>query len=84
MRRGWPPAAAKTVALAGTFNKWDVKANSMEGPDKGGVYSLRLVLKKGTYEYKFVTDGKTWAADPTNIYTTGAYGNSVLTAGGSP
>jgi hypothetical protein len=79
-----PAAKAKSVTLAGTFNKWDVKAQPMEGPDKDGYYTTRLVLAEGNYEYKFVVDGQTWVADPTNFRHTGPYGNSVLMVGGQP
>jgi hypothetical protein len=51
----------------------------MDGPNKEGVYSTRLALKKGFYEYKFVLNGKKWEADPSNIQTTGPNGNSLLT-----
>jgi hypothetical protein len=74
-----PPGKAMSVALAGTFNDWSLKAQQLEGPDKQGFYATKLRLKRGTYEYKFVIDGKTWVADPTNFYTIGAQGNSLLT-----
>ena len=73
-----PSSKVKSVALAGTFNDWNIKAQTLEGPDKDGAFSTRLVLKPGTYEYKFVTDGKDWVADPTNLRRTGSNGNSVL------
>ena len=78
-----PAGMVKTVALAGTFNDWNPKAKQLEGPDKDGYFSGRLVLKPGTYEYKFLLDGKTWMADPDNFRTTGSDGNSVLTVGES-
>lgn len=73
-----PGSRAKSVALAGSFNNWDVKAQPMSGPEKDGTYSTKLVLKAGFYEYKYVLDGKTWRADPTNFRTNGPEGNSVL------
>jgi hypothetical protein len=78
-----PTGPVKSVALAGSFNDWNAKAKPMEGPDKEGYFSTRLEIKPGTYEYKFVLDGKTWMADPDNFRTTGANGNSVVTVGGS-
>jgi hypothetical protein len=79
-----PPAKTTSVALAGTFNDWSKSAQPLEGPDKQGFYATKLRLKRGSYEYKFVIDGKTWAADPTNFYTIGEYGNSLLTVGDAP
>jgi hypothetical protein len=77
-----PAGMVKSVTLAGSFNEWNEKAKPMEGPDKDGYFTTRLELKPGTYEYKFVVDGKTWMADPDNFRTTGANGNSVVRVGG--
>jgi hypothetical protein len=79
-----PSGKPKSVTLAGTFNDWNVKAQPLEGPDKEGFYTTKLRLKRGSYEYKFVVDGKTWVADPTNFSTIGTYGNSLLTVGDRP
>jgi hypothetical protein len=78
-----PAATVKSVTLAGTFNDWNAKAQPLEGPDKNGYFATRIAFKAGTYEYKFVLDGKTWVADPENFRTTGPSANSVLTLGGS-
>jgi hypothetical protein len=75
------PAKATSVVLAGTFNDWSLKAQPLEGPDKQGLWTTKVRLKRGSYEYKFVIDGKTWMADPTNFYVVGAHGNSLLTLG---
>jgi hypothetical protein len=56
----------------------------MDGPDKSGCFTTRLELKKGTYEYKYVVDGRTWESDPDNIYQIGPNGNSVLSVGVKP
>jgi 5'-AMP-activated protein kinase regulatory beta subunit len=53
---------AKRVYLAGTFNDWNPEATAMEEAGDG-VWKLRLKLKPGRYEYKFVVDGK-WCCDP--------------------
>jgi hypothetical protein len=78
-----PGGTVKSVTLAGTFNGWDIKAKPLDGPDKDGFFCTRLELKAGTYEYKFVLDGKTWKTDPGNYRTTGPNANSVLLVGGS-
>jgi hypothetical protein len=45
------------------------------------VYTARLELKPGDYQYKFVLDGKHWRADPGNAATSGSHANSVLHVG---
>jgi hypothetical protein len=78
------PGKPMSVVLAGTFNDWSLKALSLEGPDKLGYYETKLRLRRGSYEYKFVVDGKTWVADPSNFSVIGPSGNSLLTVGDGP
>ena len=74
---------AKTVTVAGEFNKWDMDANPLRR-DRQGVWKTTLRLQPGTYQYKFVIDGEEWRADPLNPHTTpdshGAF-NSVRDVG---
>ncbi len=58
---------AKAVALAGEFNGWDPALHPMER-GSGGVWTVRVALPPGTYQYRFVVDGK-WMADPENPAT---------------
>ena len=53
---------ARTVGVAGSFNGWNPQANPLERT-ASGEWSLRLMLKSGEYEYRFVADG-VWADDP--------------------
>jgi len=53
---------AKKVSIAGTFNKWDIKAN-LARKDSQGKWIAKLNLKPGRYEYKFCVDGS-WTNDP--------------------
>lgn len=55
-------AQANVVYLAGTFNNWSPIAWAMKLVD--GVWTYEAELKPGTYQYKFVIDGKTWKEDP--------------------
>jgi len=71
----------KTVYLAGEFNDWEPMAHRMDGPDNSGLFTTRLELDQGVYEYKFVIEGKDWKADPQNLYQVGKYNNSVLWVG---
>ncbi len=50
---------ATTVAIAGSFNEWNVSANLMK-KGKDGIWSVKLSLVPGSYEYKFVCDGINW------------------------
>ena len=69
----------KAVYIAGEFNKWNPTAKKLAF--KAGVYSAKLRLAPGSYQYKFVIDG-TWCADPENANAVpndqGTY-NSVIT-----
>ena len=69
----------KAVYVAGEFNNWNPTAKKMAF--KAGVYSAKLKLAPGDYQYKFVIDG-TWCADPENANAVpndqGTY-NSVIT-----
>lgn len=55
--------AARLVSLAGDFNNWDTMAAPMH-VDADGMWHLRVPLKPGRYEYRFVADG-VWRDDPT-------------------
>ncbi len=50
---------ATTVAVAGCFNNWSVTKNKLK-KDKKGVWSVKIPLAVGRYEYKFVCDGVNW------------------------
>ena len=53
---------AKRVILAGSFNNWDGSALVAKKDTKGN-WAIKINLKPGTYEYKFVVDGS-WLNDP--------------------
>ena len=76
-----PTRKVKSVYLTGSFNDWKLTAHRMDGPDRNGCFHTKLKLKKGTYEYKFVLDGKTWDSDPNNLWQGGFYGNSEAHVG---
>ena len=52
---------AKTVYVAGDFNRWDPKANKMT-KTKDGSFRAKLTLAPGKHQYKFVADD-TWVDD---------------------
>ena len=51
---------AKKAELAGTFNEWAPQPMRL---NKDGQFIAEVPMAKGTYEYKFVVDGK-WILDP--------------------
>ncbi len=71
-------AKAGKVTVAGNFNDWNPDELAMNKVTGG--WELPYVLAAGTYEYKFVVDGK-WIIDPDNPNTTGEgdFINSILT-----
>jgi Glycogen recognition site of AMP-activated protein kinase len=53
---------ASLVYVAGSFNEWNAEANPLRKLREGR-WSLRLRLKPGRYEYRFLVDG-VWKLDP--------------------
>ena len=53
---------AQSVAVAGTFNDWDVSCTPMTAPSEG-TWKTTVWLPKGRYEYRFIADGQ-WLNDP--------------------
>ncbi len=59
---GFP--TAKAVAVAGVFNEWQSLQNiCFKNPE--GNWECTLSLIPGTYQYRFIVDGK-WVDDPSN------------------
>ena len=55
-------AGARSVCIAGSFNDWHPKVSDMINMGSGK-WLKELDLAPGTYEYRFVVDGK-WVTDP--------------------
>jgi 1,4-alpha-glucan branching enzyme len=53
---------AKKVSLTGSFDNWDIDAHPAKKDAKGN-WTVKMSLKPGQYEYKFVVDGS-WVIDP--------------------
>ncbi len=76
---------AKTVYLAGTFNRWQPEAKTLHSSGVGNWWK-ETSLAPGTYEYCLVVDGK-WIPDPQAKETVAnPFGgrNSILTVASSP
>jgi RNA polymerase sigma-70 factor (ECF subfamily) len=54
--------SAKSVELAGDFNRWDAGATALTHI-ADGTWSRTLRLPPGRYEYAYLVDGKRWVAD---------------------
>ncbi len=69
----------KTVMVAGSFNNWQPDKQLVDRKGNG-VYTCRLMLAPGEYQYKFVIDGE-WRLDDANPnFTPNEFGslNSLL------
>jgi 1,4-alpha-glucan branching enzyme len=53
---------AKKVVLSGSFNNWNT-SKLLAKKDSKGNWMVKVGLKPGKYEYKFIVDGS-WVNDP--------------------
>jgi chromosome partitioning protein len=76
-------STAKSVEIAGEFNDWTPEKCALYTENGKSEWRKKVGLKTGTYQYKFVVDGR-WQADPSNPFRVeGIYGgfNSVVEIG---
>ncbi|MFQ6033581.1 MAG: isoamylase early set domain-containing protein [Candidatus Bipolaricaulia bacterium] len=69
---------ARSVTIAGDFNGW---TDTPLKRGKDGIWTLRLDLPPGRYEYSFKIDGQKWVPDPRADEYVKSYGdqyNSVI------
>ncbi len=67
--------------MAGDFNGWDTNTNQLEDPEGDGIWTGKMYLKPGRYEYMLVVDDGKWVTDPNaKVYTDDGFGskNAVL------
>ena len=72
---------AQTIAVAGDFNGWNTSANQLEDPDGDGIWTGKMQLEPGRYEYMLVIDNSKWVTDPNaKVYANDNFGsnNAVL------
>lgn len=72
--------SARTVAVTGSFNRWDATSDLLSGPDRSDRWTISLSLPPGRYEYLFVINGTEWTPDPLAPSVDDGFGgqNSVL------
>ncbi len=59
----FPAPKAKTVAIAGDFNKWRTDGSILKRRD-GGIWTIEIPLSPGIHQYMFIVDGEAWVPDP--------------------
>ncbi|MCX6093443.1 MAG: isoamylase early set domain-containing protein [Candidatus Bipolaricaulota bacterium] len=57
-----PALNAENVSVVGSFNDWEPTPLSDEDGD--GIWTARVSVPPGRYEYAFVIDGRWWGQDP--------------------
>ena len=58
---------ASSVSVAGSFNNWTVDVDMLKKDKKTGLWTAKIALVPGDYEYKFVCDGVNWDAGDNKI-----------------
>ena len=72
---------ANQIAVAGDFNSWNTNANQLVDPDGDGIWTGKMQLEPGRYEYMLVVDDGKWVTDPNaKVYADDGFGskNAVL------
>ena len=57
--------SARDVRLVGDFSDWEPLENSMIQEQGKHIWTVKVPLEAGTYQYKFIVDGE-WRVDPGN------------------
>jgi len=72
---------ARTVTVAGSFNRWDPNSHPLSGPDRSGRWTVAVNIPSGRYEYLFVINGNIWVLDPAALSVENGLGerNSIVT-----
>ena len=76
-----PDGRARTVAVIGSFNRWNPTGFEMRYSERERAWILKTQLPPGSHEYVFLTDGRQAVPDPASSMTTDdGFGNrnSVL------
>ncbi len=64
--RHQPVIAAKSVAVAGSWNGWSATAQPLEDKGGSGTFTRTVELPRGKHYYKFVLNGSVWQHDGDN------------------
>jgi hypothetical protein len=76
--------SAKSVAVVGDFNDWNLSATPLAREAGDGMWWVTLPLSPGRYRYAFVVDGTHWEGDPDAPVADDEFGrpSSVVSIGG--
>lgn len=55
---------ARTVGLAGSFNRWNAVATPLTQVDGSGLWTVTIPLPPGPAQYGFMVNGQRWVPDP--------------------
>jgi len=75
-----PPQKVNRLFVAGDFNLWHPAQDRLL-PQTDGSYALTLLLRAGSYQYKFMANDSWWVPD--NLKTYKPFGNAALTVKGN-
>lgn len=67
-----PALNADAVIVVGNFNNWE--GTPLSDSDGDGIWSARVNLPPGRYEYAFIIDGRWWGQDPLADATIRSFG----------
>ncbi|HWZ27668.1 MAG TPA: isoamylase early set domain-containing protein [Gemmatimonadales bacterium] len=75
---------ARSVSLAGSFNRWNAGATPLVRRDGSGLWTVTVPLPPGTAQYGFMVDGQRWVPDPAAPSVDDGFGrrNSVIAVPG--
>lgn len=75
---------ARSVSLAGSFNRWNAGATPLARVDGSGLWTVTVPLPPGTAQYGFMVDGQRWVPDPAAPSVDDGFGrrNSVVAVPG--
>jgi hypothetical protein len=76
--------AARSVNLAGSFNRWNAGTTPLVRVDGSGLWTVTVPLPPGTAQYGFMVDGQRWVPDPAAPSVDDGFGrrNSVVAVPG--
>ena len=64
VRFSFTHAAAKSVALSGTFNGWSISSHPLSRTGASGVWTVAVALPPGEHLFMYVVDGTQWITPP--------------------
>ena len=56
--------AARSVALAGTFNQWSMSSHPLAREGSRGLWTVVVALPPGEHLFMYVLDGTQWVSPP--------------------